>query len=226
MIRVVAFDAYGTLLDFNSAAAGCADALGDKTALVSELWRRKQLEYTWLRSLMDRHADFRRVTADALDFALEAAGIADRTVAPRMLALYDRLAPYPHAAETLATCRGMGLATCVLSNGTPDMLTAGLSSAGLAEGLDAVLSIESVGVYKPRQNVYRLVCDRFDTIPPEVAFVSANGWDVAGAAAFGFRVAWINRAGAPLERLPAGPAATLDSLAGLTDVIARWRDED
>lgn len=224
MIRVAAFDAYGTLLDFNAAAAACSDALGDGTTAISELWRRKQLEYTWLRSLMGRHADFRRVTADALDFALEAHGTADTAVRARLLDLYGALAPHAGARESLDAARDLGLGTCVLSNGTPDMLEAGLGSAGLT--VDAILSIEAVGIYKPDPRVYALVCDRFDVIPPEVAFVTANGWDAAGAAAFGFKVVWINRAGAPVDRLPAGPAAVLRDLGDLAAQLRRWATAD
>lgn len=220
MIKLVAFDAYGTLLDFTSATRRCAGDLGDKADAVSDLWRRKQLEYTWLRSLMGRHAGFREVTADALAFTLESVGLSDPALADRLMALYDRLDPFPDAVAAIEAARGKGLSTAVLSNGDPDMLTTGLESAGLLNRLDAVLSVQQVARYKPHPDAYRIACDRFHVAPAEVAFVSANGWDAAGAAAYGFQVIWLNRAGVPQERLPAGPAKTLSGLGGL----AAWLD--
>lgn len=215
MIRLVAFDAYGTLLDFTSATARCAAELGDKVGTVSDLWRRKQLEYTWLRSLMGRHASFRQVTLEALEFTLDATGLQAPDLKSRLMALYDRLDPFPEAAAAVQAVRDLGISTAILSNGDPDMLSAGLESAGLDGLLDGVLSVQVAGLYKPHPDVYRLACDHFGVEPAEVAFVSSNGWDVGGAAAFGFRVAWVNRAGAPPERLPARPEIELKDLGGL-----------
>jgi len=214
--RIVAFDAYGTLLDFSAAAAGVADVLGPKTPAVNALWRQKQLEYSWLRSLMGRHADFRQVTREALDYALEAHGLAgDAALADRMMALYDRLPAHADAEGVLRTARDRGLACCVLSNGSPDMLAAGVRSAGLEPWLDTLLSVEQAGIFKPHPSVYRLVCDHYRVDPAAVLFVSANGWDAGGAAAFGFRVVWLNRAGLPAERLPVAPHLVLPDLAAL-----------
>lgn len=218
-IAVVAFDAYGTLLDVNSAVAACADVLGPHTAAIGDLWRRKQLEYTWLRSLMGRHADFQAVTADALAYALDAFAIRDPELTARLLALYDDPAPCPSAVEAVSAARAACLQTCVLSNGTDGMLRRALSGAGLLERLDAVLSVDAVGIYKPDPRVYGLVGARFGVPPDAVAFVSANGWDAAGAAAFGFRVVWVNRTAAPVERLAPSPAAVIDDLSTLPAVL-------
>lgn len=216
-VTVAAFDAYGTLLDFRAAVEGLAEAIGDRAGELTALWRRKQLEYSWLRSLMGRHADFHQVTADALAFSLAALGLDEKLAAPLMEA-YSKTPAYPDAPSCLDACRAAGLATCVLSNGSPDMLASALGRADLASRLDAVLSVEAVGIFKPAPSVYRLVCDRFGAAPSQVLFVSANGWDAAGAASFGFDVAWLNREGAMPERLPHGPSAVFQSLTDVARV--------
>ena len=217
--RAVVFDAYGTLFDVASAAERAGDALGDRWRALSETWRAKQLQYTWLRSLMGRHADFRQVTADGLDFALASLGIDDPPLRRRLLDLYERLDAYPEARETLARLRAGGRKLAILSNGSPPMLEAAVRSAGLADLLDAVLSVESVGIYKPAPVVYELAPRRLGVAPAEIAFVSSNGWDVHGASAFGFRVAWCNRSGQPAERLPGRPDAEIRSLAELPALL-------
>jgi 2-haloacid dehalogenase len=217
-IRACVFDAYGTLFDVNSAAARMRDALGDKADALSAIWRTKQLEYTWLRSLMGRHADFWQVTGEALDFAMADIGVHDAGLREDLMAHYLALDAYPDAAPVLAQLRGAGLATAILSNGAPAMLQAGADSARLTERLDAILSVEEAGIFKPHPATYRLAVDRLGVLPEAVCFVSSNGWDVAGAAAFGFRVAWLNRMGRTPERLPAGPDVEirgLDALPGL-----------
>jgi len=213
-IRVWVFDAYGTLLDVGDLTAAARPRLGERATALGDLIRRKQLEYSWLRTLMGRHADFRQVTADALDYALEAFGCSDDPAL--RAALLDRWRaprPYPDALALLDRLRAAGMATAILSNGPPAMLGEAVAAAGLGDRLDAVLSVEAVGRYKPHPEVYALASARFGVTPGAIGFVSGNGWDVAGAAAFGFRVAWVNRAGAPRERLPAGPAAVIASLA-------------
>jgi 2-haloacid dehalogenase len=220
-IRGYVFDAYGTLFDVASAAAAERVALGDRWEPFALLWRAKQLEYTWLRSLMGRHADFALVTADALDFTLEALGIDDPALRARLLALYDRLAAYPDAAQALHRLRGAGLATAILSNGTPAMLASATKSAGLADLLDAVISVEDVRIYKPHRSVYQLAVDRLRVAPGEILFVSSNGWDAYAARAFGFRVAWCNRAGGPPERIPALPDVVVRSLAEVPALVGR-----
>jgi 2-haloacid dehalogenase len=219
-VRAVVFDAYGTLLDFASAAERAGDALGDRGRTLSELWRRKQLEYTWLRSLMRRHVDFWQVTGESLDFALESLGIRDLALRKRLMDLYLQLEAYPDARETLVALRQRGLRLAVLSNGSTGMLDAGIRNARLDELLDAVLSVEEVGVYKPSPEVYAMAARQLDLLPGEIGFVSANGWDVHGASAFGFRVAWCNRTGQPPERLPGAPEIVVRSLAELPAFFA------
>ncbi|MEI4485832.1 haloacid dehalogenase type II [Frigidibacter sp. MR17.14] len=219
--RACVFDAYGTLFDVTSAARRAATEPGGAPLAglwprLAEDWRRKQLEYTWLRSLMGRHADFAQVTAEALDWALEAQGLAvPATLRARLLALYDRLDAYPEVPAMLAALRAAAIPAAILSNGSPSMLAAATASAGIADLLDDCLSVEGVGVFKPAPQVYRLATDRFDCAPHEILFVSSNGWDVAGAAAFGFRAVWVNRARAAPERLPAAPEAVLPDLSPL-----------
>ncbi len=223
-IRAAVFDAYGTLLDVNAAAAGARDALGPRWQPLAELWRARQLQYTWLRGLAGRHADFRRVTADALDFALEALAIpADAALRERLLAIYDRLPAYPDARPALEALRAAGLRCAILSNGTPAMLDGAVRAGGLEAHLEAVLSVEAVGVYKPHPSVYRLACDALGLAPGELLFVSANGWDAWGAKVSGLRVAWCNRAGAPRERLGADPDHEIASLAALPALVAGTR---
>lgn len=213
------FDAYGTLFDVAAAAASLAPELGPKAGLLAELWRRKQLEYSWLRTLMGRHADFWQVTADALDFTIEKLQL-PIALRPRLLELYFRLPPYPDARPLLEHCRAQGLKTAILSNGSPEMLNAAIAHAGFTALFDAVLSVEAVGRFKPRPEVYRLAVEHLGVPANRTVFVSANGWDVAGAAAFGFAAVWINRAGDPVDRLPALPIAIVGSLAELPRVVA------
>jgi 2-haloacid dehalogenase len=218
-IRACVFDAYGTLFDVHSAVSRLRDRIGPAADLVSETWRQKQLQYSWLRSLMGRHADFWTVTDDALGFALENAGIEDAALHADLMALYRRLAPYPEAGGVLGRLKAAGLSTAILSNGSPAMLEAAAMAAGLTNQLDHILSVEAVGVYKPDPRVYRLATERLGLTAPEIAFMSSNGWDAAGAAAFGFRVVWVNRPGAPWERLGVEPVAVLPSLQGLPDLV-------
>jgi 2-haloacid dehalogenase len=224
MIAAIVFDAYGTLFDVNGAARAAAAEPGGATLArvwepLAEDWRRKQLEYTWLRSLMGRHADFEAVTADALDWALESHGLAgDPGLRARMMALYRVLPAYREAPAVLDRLGAAGLRRAILSNGAPDMLGAAVAAAGLGDRLEAVLSVEAVGIYKPAPAVYALVGQAFGTAPDEVLFVSANGWDAAGAAAFGFRTAWVNRAGAPLDRLPARPDHVVADLTPIPEL--------
>jgi 2-haloacid dehalogenase len=217
MRRAVIFDAYGTLFDVAGAArAAAAGPDGADLAAIwprlAEDWRRKQLEYTWLRSLMRDHADFRRVTADALHWALDAQNLDDSHHA-RLMALYDRLPAYPEAAAALTALRAKGVRTAILSNGTPAMLEAATVSAGLSDLLDAVISVEEAGVYKPDPRTYALVQARLGVAPAEVLFVSSNGWDIAGAAAFGFATVWVNRANLPTDRLGAAPGRIVADLS-------------
>ncbi|WP_370650226.1 haloacid dehalogenase type II [Oscillochloris sp. ZM17-4] len=212
------FDAYGTLLDVASVAAACEARWPGRGAALTTLWRERQLQYSWLRSIMGRHADFWQLTGEALDFACAALGLdlapADREA---LLAGYLRLSPFPEVASALG--RLGGLRRMVLSNGTPAMLRAGLEHAGLAGHLEAILSVEDVGVFKPAPPVYAMATAHLGCAPADILFVSSNGWDIAGAASFGLRTAWLNRAGAPAERLGVAPEIVVPDLAALADVI-------
>jgi len=210
--RAVVFDAYGTLFDI---AAATAALPGDRAEAVGQLWRRKQLEYSWLRSLMSRHADFAQVTAEALDYALEAHRIHDPALAERLLAAYRTLPAYADAKPALTAIAAGGLKRAILSNGSPAMLAPMVAASDLGGLIAEVFSVEDAGVFKPHPNVYALACERLSLPAGEIAFVSANGWDAAGAAAFGFTVAWLNRRAEPPERLPGHPAARIRSLAEL-----------
>jgi len=210
--RAVVFDAYGTLFDV---AAATAALLGDRAEAVGQLWRRKQLEYSWLRSLMGRHGDFAQVTAEALAFALEASAIPDPALAQRLLAAYRALPAYADAKPSLTALAGSGRKLAILSNGSPAMLAPMVSASGFADLVPAVLSVEEAGVFKPHPKVYALACERLSLPAGEIAFVSANGWDAAGAAAFGFTVAWLNRRSETQDRLPGQPAVHIASLAEL-----------
>jgi 2-haloacid dehalogenase len=219
-IRSFVFDAYGTLFDVHSPAAALAGQIGEHAGAFSALWRAKQLEYTWLRSLMGRHADFARVTADALDYALEAHGLDDARLRDELFALYRTLKPYPDASGALGLLKLRGYRTAILSNGSPDMLHAAVSSANLGDLLERVISVEEVGIYKPSPKVYQLAVDAFSlAAPSEVAFVSANGWDCAGASSFGFQVIQVNRFNQRAERLGFPPAAQVANLSEIEALL-------
>ena len=218
-ISVCVFDAYGTLFDYNTAAGRHSAVLGDKAAPLADLWRLKQLQYTWLRSLMGRHTGFWQVTGEALDFAMGELGIEDEALRANLMEAYLTLDAYPEVQETLATLRAHGLRTAILSNGEPGMLDAAVEAAGIADSLDAVLSVEEVGIYKPHPSVYQLVVDGLGVEAANVSFQSSNAWDANAAAAFGFRVAWCNRFGQGQERVPEAPDAEIATLAELPALL-------
>lgn len=218
-IQACVFDAYGTLLDFNSAAAQASDVLGERAATLSELWRGKQLQYTWLRTLMNTYAPFWQVTGEALDHAMETLGIDDPQLRERLMQLYLQLAPFPDVPDTLREIRTAGLRSAILTNGSPEMIEAGCRHAGIHEWLDAILSVDEVGVFKPHPRVYQLAVDRLGVPRERIAFVSSNGWDAVGAAQFGFRVAWCNRYGQGRERLPAAPDVEIGTLAQILPLL-------
>lgn len=217
-IRACVFDAYGTLFDVGSAAAACVEALGEAAPRLAALWRDKQLQYTWLRTVQGDHADFWQVTGEALDFALAALGLAGR-LRDRLMQLYLALDAYPDVRAAVERLRGARLVTAILSNGAPEMLAAAVGHAGLAALFDQVLSVEGVGVYKPHPKVYRLACERLGVAAEEIAFVSSNGWDAWAASAFGMRAIWCNRAGQPRERLPGSPQHEIRSLGELPGLL-------
>jgi 2-haloacid dehalogenase len=218
-IRACVFDAYGTLFDFASAAAACSDVLGDQAAPLTALWRDKQLQYSWLRAVQGRHADFWQVTGDALDFALEALRLREAGLHERLMNLYLTLEAFPEVPQVLRSLKAAGLTTAILSNGSPPMLRAAVANAGLGELLDHTLSVEAVGVYKPHPKVYQLAVDRSALAPGAILFLSSNAWDAYAASAFGLRAIWCNRYGQGRERLPGAPDREIRSLAELPELV-------
>lgn len=219
-VRACVFDAYGTIFDFASAAARCPDIPDDKRAALTNLWRDKQLQYTWLRSLQGRYADFWEVTGEALDFALDSLGIASPALHDRLMDLYLTLQAFPEVADTLRQLRAAGFVTAILSNGSPAMLDAAVRGAGLRDHLDAVLSADAVGVFKTDPRVYEYALHELDVAPGQVSFQSSNAWDAYAASDYGMRVVWCNRYGQRPERLPGAPDHEVKSLAELPDLLA------
>jgi 2-haloacid dehalogenase len=218
-IRACVFDAYGTLFDFASAAKNCADVLGEKTGALTALWRDKQLQYTWLRALQGTHADFWTVTRDAFEYALDALNMHDLALADGLMSLYLNLQAFPEVPETLRRLKSAGLKTAILSNGTPQMLDAVVSNAGLGGLFDHVMSVEAVGVFKTHPKVYQLAVEQLGVAPQEIAFQSSNAWDAYAASAFGMRVVWCNRYGQRPERLPGKPDRQVRTLADLIPIL-------
>jgi 2-haloacid dehalogenase len=218
-IKVCVFDAYGTLFDINSAVNKHIDKLGENGEAVSTIWRQKQLEYSWLRSLMGQYIDFWKVTQEALDYALNSCGIENNKLRDELLDAYMHLDCYPEVAEALKALKEKGIVTAILSNGSPEMLNAAISSAKLADLIDVVLCVDDIKVYKPDPKVYKLVTDRFNILKEEVLFHSSNSWDVAGASSFGFQVAWVNRLGKQKETLPFKPDMEARSLIEVSKVF-------
>ena len=221
-VKHAVFDAYGTLFDVHSAAAQHQKKLGDKAQTVSTLWRTKQLEYTWLRSLMQRYVNFSQVTRDALDYALESHGIADESLRQDLLNAYQQLSCYPEVPETLQKLKQHGLGTAILSNGSFEMLESGVRNSGLKELLDGVFSVETIRIFKPDPQVYQLAVDQLGCDPQEILFFSSNAWDVSGSATFGFQAVWVNRFGQAPERLPGNPVLEIKSL----DVVLKYFSAD
>jgi 2-haloacid dehalogenase len=217
-IKACVFDAYGTLFDVHSAVGKYIERLGDVSDQVSNIWRTKQLEYTWLRSLMKKHVDFWQVTQDALDYALDVFNIRDQQLRSDLINAYLRLECYPEVPDTLAKLKDSGQQIAILSNGSPAMLEAVVKSSGLEDLVQIILSVEMVGIFKPDPAVYQLAVDKFRVTASEIVFMSSNAWDAVGATAFGLRVAWVNRFDQRPERLPFQPdieIKTLDQLSGL-----------
>lgn len=218
-VRACVFDAYGTLFDIAAAAARHQALLGPKFQPLVELWRAKQLQYSWLRNSMGRHADFWQVTQDGLDYAMAQLGLGDAGLREKLLGDYFGLAAYPEVPAVLRRLTDAGIRCAILSNGAPAMLEAAVSNAGIGGLLDAVISVEEVGVYKPDPRVYARAEARLGLPRSAMTFQSSNGWDVAAAAEFGWRVVWINRSGLPRERIGGKPAAELGSLEELPALV-------
>ena len=219
-IRACVFDAYGTVFDFASAARGCPDIPEEKRGELTALWRDKQLQYTWLRTLQGRYADFSQVTGDALDFTLDSLGINTPGLRGRLMELYLTLSAFPEVRQTLRTLREAGFVTAILSNGTPSMLAAAVRGAGLDGLFDAVLSADAVGVYKTDPRVYQYALAQLGVTAAQVSFQSSNAWDAFAASAFGMRVVWCNRYGQRRERLPGSPDHEVRSLAELPALLS------
>jgi len=218
-IRACVFDAYGTLFDVNGAARRSQEMLGGKWHELADLWRTKQLQYTWLRSLAGGHVDFWQITVEALDFALDSLKLGNSRLREHLMGLYLNLSAYPEVGRILVHLKTGGLKCAILSNGSPKMLTAAIDCAGIQNLLDQVLSVEEVQVYKPHPAVYQLAVDRLGLEAREICFVSSNGRDAYSAKAFGFHVIWCNRSGQVPERIPETPDAEIAALSELPEIV-------
>ena len=216
---VCVFDAYGTLFDVHSAVGQYREQLAEKADALSLTWRTKQLEYTWLRSLMNAYAPFDQVTRDALDYAFDLHDVAQPDLKASLMSAYLQLDAYPEVVATLKQLKAAGIRCAILTNGSPGMIEAAVTSAGLEDYLEYSLSVDTIGVFKPDPRVYQMAVDALGVKASEVSFQSSNAWDAAGAAHFGFNVAWINRFGQRPERLPATPHAELLDLSELPKMI-------
>ena len=216
--RAFAFDAYGTLFDVHAAIARHRDAAGPEADRFSEIWRAKQLEYAWMLSAAGHYRDFWTLTEQALDHAFARVPSVDRALRAALLDAYFKLDAFPDARAALTALKARGVKTAILSNGSPQMLAGAVTAADVGAQLDAVLSVDSIRIYKPRREVYGLVTDAFGLAPSEVAFVSSNRWDAMGAASFGFTCVWVNRAGLPDEYPEFAPVRVVRDLASLADL--------
>lgn len=224
-ITTCVFDAYGTLFDVTAAARQAAAEpafpdLSDRWVELAGQWRLKQLQYTWLRAVAGAHTDFWEVTQNGLDWALAATGLqGNAALRQRLLDLYWELQAYPEVPAMLTALKKSGQRTAILSNGSPEMLDGAVQSAGIGDVLDDVLSVESVGVFKPAAAVYDLVGQRFACTKHEVLFVSSNGWDAGCAAGYGFQTVWVNRAREPVDRLPWEPDHIMKDLTDIPNLV-------
>ena len=219
-VRACVFDAYGTLFDVHGPIRKLAAEIGQYAEEVTRLFRQKQLEYSWLRSLMGVHADFWHVTGDALDYALETFAINEPGLRDEILSLYLKLDPYPDVKDALHAVKARNLRTAILSNGSPSMLDSAARAAGLDKLLDLVLSVEDVGIYKPSRRVYRHAMQKLQLHDaPAICFVSANTWDAQAAAQFGFQAVRVDRFGLKDDRIPGKPAALIPDLSKLAALL-------
>jgi 2-haloacid dehalogenase len=218
-IKACVFDAYGTLFDVHSAVGKHRERLGDIADQVSAVWRTKQLEYTWLRSLMGHHADFWQVTQDALDYAFDMHSVKDADLREDLIEAYLKLDCYSEVPAALTELKDRGFEIAILSNGTPTMLEAAVTNSGLKELVSNIFSVEQVGIFKPDPRVYQIAADELNLKPGDIVFQSSNAWDASGAAAYGFKVAWVNRFGQSPERLPGKPDAEIKDLSNLPELL-------
>ncbi len=213
---VYVFDAYGTLFDVHAAVRKHATAVGNEAIAVSELWRQKQLEYSWTRSLMGKYQNFWDLTVQALDYALLTFKIDNQDLRGKLLDSYHKLDCYQEVPEVLKKLKASGVKLAILSNGSPNMLEGAVSSAGLDGVLDEIFSVDVIKHYKADPQVYELITTNFRVYPEAVSFQSSNRWDIAGAVSFGFKSVWINRSNQPDEYTDLAPSAVLTDLTGLT----------
>jgi 2-haloacid dehalogenase len=218
-VSACVFDAYGTLFDVNAAADRLRHRIGPQADRLAEQWRTRQLQYSWLRSLMGKHADFWQLTGDALDVSLASLGISDAALRADLMDLYFKLSPYADAQGLLARLRKAGKRTAILSNGSKKMLHGAVDASGFADQVDALLSIDDVGIFKPHGSVYRLAETALGLPANRMCFVSSNAWDAHASADFGFGSVWVNRGRAPRERLPGELAAEIHSLSELPALL-------
>ena len=213
-IKAIIFDAYGTLFDVNSAAEKCKDKIGDKWEPFANFWRTTQLEYTWLRSLMGRHKDFWQITEDSLDKSMKAFKI-EFSMRDELLDLYKVLSPFKEVQETLKTLKEKKLKLAILSNGTPSLLNELVKSNNLENLFDDIFSIEEVGIYKPNSKVYDMPVKKYKIRKDEIAFLSANTWDVSGGGNYGYQAVWVNRNNNIFDNLDFKPKLEIKNLSGL-----------
>ena len=216
-IKAIIFDAYGTLFDVNSAAEKCKDKIGSKWESFSNYWRTTQLEYTWLRSLMKRHKDFWEITEDSLDKSMKVFNI-NPNMKSELLDLYKILSPYPEVKETLQLLKEKNYKLSILSNGTPSLLNELVSSNNL-KVFDDIFSVEEVGIFKPDSKVYDIPVKKYKIEKREVAFLSANTWDVSGGGNYGFNAIWVNRNNIIFDNLDYSPENQINNLKHLLDII-------
>ena len=217
-VKAIIFDAYGTLFDVNSAAEKCKDKIGDKWEGFANFWRTTQLEYTWLRSLMDRHKDFWQITEDSLDKSIKVFNI-DPSMRNELLNLYKILSPYKEVQETLKTLKEKKFKLAILSNGTPSLLDELVKSNHLDNLFDDIFSIEQVGVYKPSSRVYDMPIKKYNINKSEVAFLSANTWDVSGGGNYGYQSIWVNRNNNIFDNLDFRPKYQITDLNKLIQLV-------
>ena len=217
-IKAIIFDAYGTLFDVNSAAEKCKDKIGDKWERFANFWRTTQLEYTWLRSLMGRHKDFWQITEDSLDKSMKTFNI-DASMKNELLNLYKVLSPYKEVSETLKKLKVKNFKLAILSNGTPSLLKELVESNNLDDLFDDLFSVEEVGIYKPNSKVYDLPIKKYKIKNNEVAFLSANTWDVSGGGNYGYYSIWVNRNNNIFDNLDYKPTHQVKDLSELVGLI-------
>ena len=217
-IKACVFDAYGTLFDVNSAAAKCKDKIGNRWESFSSAWRTTQLEYTWLRSLMKTHKNFWEITEDSLDHAMETFKI-KKQMRNELLDLYKKLSPYPEVEECLKNLKTKKIKIAILSNGTPDLLMELVESNKIKNYFDDLLSIESVGIYKPDSKVYELPIKKYNCKPENICFMSSNTWDVSGGGIFGYNSVWVNRFNKVFDKLGYQPKFVINNLKELNNII-------